>query len=220
MSRKTRRSPWVRRSIVIGGVVALLVAMGLSTTITTAEEGAAVAAGLNPAKNFSAADFAADVFPTIQADLPATSVDVVVLAPAVAEDLAAAGTEYGQDLGAGSYAVPVKAVGTVESVDDKFVTLSIEGMDPDKPVVIPLGSALNGGPIRDALGNVQFGDVPDQIAFQSVAQEIKALVKTQVLDPVDPASLQGKTITVYGAWKSGGPKSTFVIQPVAIEVAP
>jgi predicted lipoprotein len=201
--------------IVLG--LALLVAMGLSTTVKTAEEGAKVASGLDPAKGFSAADFAAKIFPEIQSALPGKAVDIAILAPEVAVDVAAAGKKYGQDLGAGSYAVPVKAVGTVASVDDKFITITVDGMPEGTSVVVPIGTVLNGGPIRDALGNVRFGDVPDQIAFQSVAQEIKALIKTKVLDPANPASLNGKTVTVFGAWKSGGPKTTFIIQPTAIE---
>ncbi len=207
----------MKRGIVIALGVALVVAMGLSTTVKTAEEGAAVASGLNPAKNFSAAEFAAKIFPEIQSALPAKAVDIAILAPEVATDVAAAGTKYGQDLGAGSYAVPVKVAGTVASVDDKFITITVDGMPAGTTVVVPVGTVLNGGPIRDALGNVQFGDVPDQIAFQSVAQEIKALVKTQVLEPANPSSLNGKAITVYGAWKSGGPKATFIVQPTSIE---
>ncbi len=219
MSRESKRSPWVRRGIVIALCVGLVGAMVMSTTVTTAEQGAKVASGLNPAKDFNAAEFAATLFPSIVAELPGKAVDIAVLAPAVAENEAAAGAEYGQDLGAGSFAVPVKVEGTVLSVDDKFMTLTVSGLAEDQTVVVPLSSALNGGPIRDALGNVQFGDVPDQIAYQSLAQELKALVKTQVLDPADPASLTGKDVVVYGAWKNGGPKSTFIIQPVKIEAA-
>jgi predicted lipoprotein len=219
VSRESKRSPWLRRGIIAAAIIALLVAIGLSTHVTTAEQGAAVASGLDPDKSFNPADFAAKTFATVQADLPGKAVEIAVLAPEVAADLAAAGTKYGQDLGAGSYAVPVKATGTVSAVDKNFITLQVDGMPADVGVAIPVGTALNGGPIRDALGIVKFGDVPDQIAYQTVAQNIKKLVAAQVVEPANPASLQGKTITVYGAWKSGGPKSTFVIQPVQIEAA-
>jgi predicted lipoprotein len=218
VSRESKRSPWVRRGVVAVVIIGLLVAMGLSTTVTTAEKGAAVASGLDPAKDFNPADFAAKTFATVQAELPAKAVEIAVLAPAVAANLAEAGTKYGQDLGAGSYAVPVKATGSVTNVDKNFITLQVDGMPADVGVAIPVGTAMNGGPIRDALGNVKFGDVPDQIAYQTVAQDIKKLVATQIVGPINPTSLQGKTITVYGAWKSGGPKSTFIIQPVQIEV--
>jgi predicted lipoprotein len=219
VSRETPRSPWIKRGIIIVLGVALLVAMGLSTTVKTAEEGAAVAQGLNPDKSFSPADFAAKIFPEIQAALPAKAVELAVLAPEIQADLATAGKKYGQDLGAGSYAVPVKFTGSVSGVDENFVTVTVDGMPAGQKVYLPLGPALNGGPIRDALGNVKFGDVPDQIAYQSVAQEIKKLVKAGILDPAKPASLTGKTITVNGAWKSGGPKDTWIIQPVSISVA-
>ena len=219
MSRESKRSPWIRRGIIAAAIMGLIVAMAASTTVTTAEEGAKVASGLNPDKSFDAADFAATLFPQIVAELPGKAVDLAVLAPEVAVNEAAAGEKYGQDLGAGSYAVPVKVAATVLTVDEKFMTLTVDGMSEADTVVVPLGAALNGGPVRDALGNVRFGDVPDQIAFQSVAQELKALMKTQVLDTADPASLTGKDITVYGAWKNGGPENTYIIQPVKIEAA-
>jgi predicted lipoprotein len=196
--------------------VVLLIAMALSTTVKTATEGAAVAAGLDPDKSFSAAEFAATTFAAVQKDLPAKATDLPTIAPEVIADLATAGKKYGQDLGAGSYAIPVKLNGKVTAVDENFVTLEVAGMPAGQTVYIPLGPALNGGPIRDALGNVKFGDVPDQIAYQSVAQEIKKLVKADVLDPAKPATLNGKTIEVYGAWKSGGQKDTWIIQPVSI----
>lgn len=219
MSRAGKRSPWVARGIGIGIAVVVAVAIGVTTTYTTAEQGAAIASGLNPDKNFDPAATAAELFPQIQADLPAKAVDMVTFATEATADLATAASTYGQDLGAGSFAVPVKVTGTVESADDKYLTLKVDGIDGERVVVVPTGSALNGAPVRDALGIVTFGDVPDQIAFQSLAQEMKAIMKAQVLVPANPASLQGKQVTVYGAWASTSPKSLWVIQPVAIEAA-
>lgn len=219
MSRSGQRSPWVARGIGIGIGVVVALAIGVTTTYTTADEGAAIASGLNPNKDFNPAVVASELFPQIKADLPLNAVDLPIFADESDADLVAAGGKYGQDLGAGSFAVPVVATGTVESVDDKFMNLTVEGIDAERPVVIPIGAALNGGPVRDALGIISFGDVPDQIAFQTLAQEIKALMKAEALDPVDPASLTGKEIKVYGAWASTSPDSMWLIQPVVIEVA-
>ena len=39
-----------------------------------------------------------------------------------------------------------------------------------------------------------------------------------VLDPLgDKTKLTGKTLTVYGAWVTGGAPNEFIIQPVQIE---
>ncbi|MCF8526638.1 MAG: DUF2291 domain-containing protein [Candidatus Nanopelagicales bacterium] len=219
MSRSGQRSPWLARGIGIGVGVVLALAIGVTTTYTTAEEGAAIASGLNPNKDFNPAVVASELFPQIKSDLPLNAVDLPIFATEADADLTMAGGKYGQDLGAGSFAVPVVATGTVESVDDKFMTLTVDGIDEERAVLVPIGPALNGGPVRDALGIISFGDVPDQIAFQSLAQEIKALMKAEVLDPADPASLSGKEIRVYGAWASTSPDSMWLIQPVAIEVS-
>lgn len=211
---------WVGKVIFIGILVLVFGAIVVSTQYRSAEEGAAIASGLNPDKNFDPAAKAAELFPTIVAELPGKATDLTVLAPAVTDDLPGAGAQYGQDLGAGSYAFPVKVTGTVESADDKFMVLKVEGMGADQTVVVPTGPALNGGPVRDALGIIEFGDVPGQIEYQTLAQELKKLMIADVLKPADPASLAGTTITVYGAYKSGGPKDTWIIQPVKIEAAP
>lgn len=213
----TRQRPsWLGKAVgaALAAVVAL--AIGVTTTYTTAAEGAAVAAGLNPDKTFDPAAKAAELFPVIQKDLPGKAVDITTFDQEASANLAEAAKKYGQDLGAGSYAVPLLVKGKVSQADAAFVTIEVAGVS--KPVVMPVGGGLSGGPVRDALGIIKFGDVPDQIAFQSLAQEIKKLMKAQVVDKADPASLTGKSVTVYGAWASTSPKIQWTIQPVSIEV--
>jgi predicted lipoprotein len=65
-----------------------------------------------------------------------------------------------------------------------------------------------------------FSKFQGQTDFQSVANEIKARILADVLGPVDVASLKGKKVTVTGAYSSGGPAKSFIIQPVSLEVAP
>lgn len=208
---------WVGKAVFVGVLILLFGAIAVSTQYRSAAEGAAIASGLNPDKNFDPAATAAELFTIIQTDLPAKATELTAVAPQIMDDLATAGASYGQDLGADSYAFPVTLTGTVDAVDDKFMTFTVDGMPDGQTVVVPLGAALNGGPVRDALGIITFGDVPDQIAFQSLAQEIKKLMIDQVVTPADAPSLKGKTVTVYGAYKSGGPSGTWIIQPVQIE---
>jgi len=215
---QTQKRRWVKPVVVTALAVGLVVGVGATTTVITSEQGAQTAAGLRPSKTFDPAEKAAELFPIIVTNIPGETIDIVQLHQGVQQDEAAFGAEFGQDLGAGSFVVPVRIEGRVSDVDDSFIYLEVEGLDGEEQAVIPIAAALNGGPVRDALGIIQFGDVPDQIAFQTLAQEIKNLMQAQVIDPLDTSSLVGKDIVVIGAWKNGLMTSQYIVQPVIIEV--
>ncbi len=199
------------RLVALGVAVVLLIAMAFSTKWLTPEEEAA----LIPEK-FNAATFAAEAFSEITDKVKANAVDITELAPAVASNMNTAGKQYGVDSG-GKYTVPVKITAPVESVDANFITLStpeIEGF----VVRIPIAAALNGTAVRDVTGEYTFGDFIDQTAYQAVANELKLVMQRRIIDPLDKATLPGKTVTVYGAWVTGGQPGTFVIQPLQLEV--
>jgi predicted lipoprotein len=204
-----------RNAIAAAAVVLLVVAMALDTKFLSPE----AAAELNPAA-FNAETYAAEQFPKITASIKEKAVDLATLAPAVAQDKAAAGRQYGRDLGSGQYAFPVKATGTATEVDANFIRLTVEGVPPDAAVRIPLGAAVSGTPVRDATGDITFGDFTGQTEFQNVANQFKLRIQQDVIAKIDPASLQGKQVTVYGAWATGGPPNSYLIQPVAIEAGP
>ena len=212
---------WVKPVAIAGVSGAFVVAVLASTTVVTGgdEAGIVTAAGLQQNKDFDPAASAAELFPQIVEGLPPAAIDIVDLHNGVQADEAAFGAEFGQDLGAGSFVVPVRIEGTVSEVDDAFIFFEIDGIDGENQAVVPIAGALNGGPVRDALGLISFGDVPDQIAFQTLAQELKALMKAEAVDPVDPASLVGQDVVVTGAWKNGLPTPQYIVQPVTIEVA-
>ncbi len=200
-------------TLIVG--LALLAAMLLDTKFVDAK---ASVSGQQEA--FNATKYAQDKWPDQVAALEQKAVDVAVLAAAVDDNLAEAGKQYGQDLGAGSYAFAVKATGTVTAVDDNFLTLSVENMPKGDVARIPLGLALSGLPIRDAPGNIHFGDFTDQTDYQSVANAFQAISRQEVIGKITPAELKGKQITVVGGFSSGGPPKSYAINPVKIEVAP
>jgi predicted lipoprotein len=212
MASGTRRA---RRLITAAAVLALLVAMGLDTRFLSPQ----AAARLNPAA-FNAETYAAEQFPKVGATIRERAVDLATLAPAVEKDKAAAGKQYGQDLGSGQYAFPVKATGTATEVDEAFVRLAVAGIPAGTAVRIPLGPAVSGTPIRDATGEITFGDFAGQTEFQNVANQFKLRIQQDVIAKIDPASLKGKQVTVYGAWSTGGPPRSYLIQPVTIEAGP
>lgn len=222
VSEENRQSitkhPWFKPVSTVAILLGLVVLLATNTTVVSADKSETVASGLNPSRDFNPADFAAELFPGLQAGIEADAVDLQALDIAVTADPQKAVSQYGQDLGAGSFVFPVTALATVTSVDDKFIYLSVEGISDEKNVLIPIAGALNGGPVRDATGEMEFGDVPDQIAYQTVAQEIKKLMISSALDPLDLPTLTDKKVTFFGAWKNGGPQDTYILQPTEITV--
>lgn len=215
MSGRSRGSTNLTRKLVtLAAVVVVLVMMMLSTKFLTPGE----AAKLNPAA-FNAKTYVKDNFKKTAATLTDKATDIVVLAPAVDKDLAAAGQQYGVNVGSGKFAFPVKATGTASEVDGNFMVLTVPGVRAGDTIRVPLGSAVSGTPVRDATGDMTFSKFQGQTDFQSVANEFKARILVDVLGPVDVASLKGKKVTVTGAYSSGGPAKSFIIQPVSIEVA-
>jgi predicted lipoprotein len=218
MRRPSLRSPFARRAALSVAGGAVLVAAVVSTTYVDADD--PLASGQAA---FSAEEYVAEEFAEIVEAIRADATDLTVLAPAIAQDPAAAGEQYGVSLGAGQFAYRVSATGEVAEVDDDFVYLAAAGPagEPaELDVRIPLGPALSGTPVRDATGTIRFGDFADQNEYQSVANQLKLKIQSEVLAPADPASLSGRTVTVTGAWATGGPPDLFIVQPVAIEVVP
>lgn len=187
-------------------------AMVADTTYLSPEEAEAV----NPPA-FDATVYAAESFPEIAALIEEEATDITELAPAVAADPAAAAETFGTDIGSGRYGFAVTASGTVASVDEDFMVVEVPELEAGSVVRVPLGAALSGTPVRDVTGTIAFGDFPSQTAYQSVANAFTLTMQSDVLGPADPPSLQGQEVTVVGAYVSGGPVDSFLIQPVSIE---
>lgn len=209
------RSPVLRRLLPPAAVVLLIAAMLADTTYLSPEEAAAV----NPPP-FEASVYVDEKFPEIAALIQEQATDITELAPAVAADPAAAAETSGTVVGGGRYGFPVSATGTVASVDEDFIVLDVPGLPAGTVVRVPLGRALSGTPVRDVTGTIGFGDFPGQSAYQSVANEFALRMQSEVLAPVDPPTLQGQEITVVGAYVTGGPTESYLIQPVSIETDP
>ena len=102
----------VKRLVLVAALVVLVLAMVLNTKFLTPSE----ATALKPAA-FNAKTYVQKNFPKITETLTSKATDVVVLVPAITKDEAAAGKQYGVDVGSGKFAFPVKATGTVTEVD-------------------------------------------------------------------------------------------------------
>ena len=125
-----------------------------------------------------------------------------------------------------SYVFDVKATGTVVEATDASLRLQVDGVPNQTVVLVPLTTAVNGSVLRDAMG-FKFADAPGQTQYQYVSDEIKKLMLADLQSSVpDPASLQGKKVTVVGVVSvtstGGGPvprAKPVNVQPLTIEAS-
>lgn len=193
-------------------VVALLAAMIWDTTFLDPE--AATAAGT---ADFSPEEFAAAMFPQLTDLYVETAVDVAAVGAARREHPDASGERFGVDLGSERFGFSLEAQGEAVEVDADFITIAVEE-DPALVVRVPLTTAINGSPIRDASGTIAFGDFRDQTEYQEIANQFRQIMLADVIEPLDLGAIEGQQVRVVGAWLQGGPPDTFLIQPVLIEV--
>jgi len=217
----SRRSLHPTRLVGIGLVVVLLVAMVLNTKFLTKAELAAA----RP-KKFDASATAQQLFDQATTQLPDQASEVSEVVPALQKDVEAAAATYkAPSPNEGAYVFPVKTTATVSRATPDLLQLKVPGLDGQTPILVPLGVAVNGSVIRDAMG-FKFADAPGQSDYQFVGDELKKRMQAAV-KPVakDPASLQGKKVTVVGAINqldTGAPAPAAKpvnIQPISLEVA-
>ncbi len=214
------RSRTRARLIGVVVLVVLAVAMALNTKFLTPAEVAAIAP-----KPFDPAQIATDLYASAEKDLPGRAQPLGEVVPALQADVAAAAEKYGAATPAeGAYVFPVELTGTIIDATDASLRVRVDGVPAQTPVLVPLSTAVNGTVIRDVMG-FKFADAPGQTDYQYVGDELKKLMLAQIESAVqDPASLEGKQVTVLGAVGVQATGSTVPrakpvnVQPVSIEV--
>jgi len=201
----------IRWGIRIGVVVVALVAMALGTKVVPSDDALAQGAVV-----FDPQTFGVENFPVIQEGVADRAVEAAELADAIAADPDAAAQEYGVQSSAG----PVFAVtftGVAGEGASGIYPVTIDGLPDDLLVRVQTGPAINGTVLRDATGEIVFGQFRNQIEFQNAAAALNDTLKTEVLDAIDAANLQGKTITVTGAFTLVNP-AAWLVTPTELEV--
>lgn len=197
--------------IAVGLGVALLAAMALDTKVVH------LGSDLDVRQQaFSPDSFGEAEFPRIQANIEERAVDALLVAPEALADKAAAGQKYGTVSSTGAI-IPVKLSGVVGEGKSGVYQLAVEGMPPEIKVRLQTGPAINGTDLRDAPGDIAFGNFKNQIEYQDAGSGINRAMKKAVLDELDTASLQGRTVEVIGAFRLVNPKN-WMITPVRIVV--
>ena len=199
-----------RRGLILGAVALCVVAaMALDTTVVTigSDEDTRVA-------GFSPDAYGAEQFPRIREDITTRAVDAATLAAALAEDEAAAAAQYGT--GGAMPVLPVRLSGTVGEGKGGIYDVAVEGVE-DVRIRVQTGPAINGTDLRDAPGDIAFGEFKNQIEYQDAGAGINRAMKAEVLEGLDTSDLTGKQMTVTGAFKLINPKM-WLITPVEVSV--
>jgi len=167
-------------------------------------------------QQFSPQAYGARQFPVIKQSVEARAVDAAALSQAIAADRKAAGEQYGVATSTGPV-LPVKFTGLVGERKANTHVIAINGIADGLTVRVQTGPALNGTDLRDATGQIAFGQFKNQIEYQDAGSAINNEVKKQVLAEIDPATLTGKTVTVIGVFKLVNPKN-WIVTPVRLAV--
>lgn len=215
MSAVSVRSTGDRRRLrrIIVGVVILLVIVGMALSTKVVAKGSSLGQGPTA---FSASAWGKTNFPKVQAAIAKRAVAADTLAPAVLADSTAAGKKYGVDAGTGPE-ISTTFTGTVGKGQDGLYPVTVSGIPSSILIRIQTGPAINGTDLRDAPGTVRFGQFTNQIDYQNAAAALNDQLKTRVLAKADVSSLQGKTVTVTGAFQLINPKG-WLVTPSELEV--
>lgn len=202
-----------RRGVMIAAALglAVLAAMALDTTIVHIGSDADVRQ-----QAFSPDSFGDKEFPRVQTAVLEKAVDALTLGPAVLADKAAAAKQYGTASTTGAI-MSVKLTGVAGEVKSGVYTLAVEGLPPDIKVRVQTGPAINGTDLRDAPGDIAFGQFKNQIEYQDAGSALNRAMKKAVLDGIDTANLTGKTLEITGAFRLVNPKN-WIITPVQVVV--
>jgi predicted lipoprotein len=201
------------RAIVSGGLLIIFVgAMALSTKAVKIGSGADT-----QVKVFEPQAYGKTQFPKTRSAIEGRAVSADTLAAAIAKDPDAAGKQYGIAGGGVGPEMSVKFTGVVGKEDSGVYYVKVPNVPDSLSIRVQTGPAINGTDLRDATGNISFGQFVNQIDYQNAGYAINAEMKKEVLSKIDTAKLAGKTISVVGVFQLVNPDG-WLVTPVALEV--
>ena len=209
-----RHKPGTRAILIALAALVLIVAMALDTKVVVIGSAEDSQPGVFSPEKFGAAEF-----PKVQAGIEARAVDAQTLADAITKDKDAAVKQYGVPTGTGGAEFSVKFTGVVGDAKSGVYAVSVPGIPDTISVQVQTGPAINGTDLRDATGEIKFGQFVNQIEYQNAGSALNKEMKKQLLAKIDTANLKGKTISVVGAFKPINPKK-WLVTPVRLEVQP
>jgi len=178
-----------RRRLILAGV-AILVLAGIAVdtkVVRIGSEQDVAEAGFNPET------FGEKAFPGIKDSIVSRAVDAATLSQAVAADKAAAAEQYGVPAGVGSV-IPVKFTGVVGEGKSGIYGIAVDGLAGETKIRLQTGPAINGTDLRDATGEIKFGQFKNQIEYQNAGAAINNAMKAAVLADLDTASSEAASV--------------------------
>ena len=180
--------------LIIGAcVVVVLAAMAWDTKVVEIGTEAELAGG------FSAETYGGEHFPAIRDSVEARAVEAGELASAVLEDSSAAGQKYGVGDSFGPV-VPVTFTGTFGEARSGIYTVEADGVPDEITIRVQTGPAINGTDLRDATGEISFGEFTNQIEYQNAGASINEAMKAAVMKGIK-AMTQGTSMQAMRAMK-------------------
>lgn len=157
-------------------------------------------------------------------ELKETAVDLTEFLGQANGDLTSLADKYGRySMGtSGELSYVVKGTGTVEEVNTEsqagYLTLKLDNYTGPEAVKIQVGPVYKGSSIRDSLSFIKFGDFKNQEEWAAVSQSINTVVAKDVVEPAEPDTLQGKTISFIGAFTVSTGSTDVLITPAVLNV--
>jgi predicted lipoprotein len=209
-----RRRPSLGIRVVIEAValLALLVAMALSVDVVKIGSSADTQTNV-----FEPAAYGKAQFPKTRKAIEGRAVSADTLAAAIAKDADAAGKQYGVAGDGAGPEMSVRFTGVVGKGDSGVYEVKVPNVPGSLIIRVQTGPAINGTDLRDATGNIDFGQFTNQIDYQNAGYAINAEMKKEVLSKIDTAKLTGKTISVVGVFQLVNPNG-WLVTPVSLEV--
>jgi predicted lipoprotein len=202
------------RVVLLGLFGLLLAAMVVSTEYVSASAPVPGEEEAFDAAAFGEETYAELVRPGVQQD----PVDLTTLVPLLRQDAEAAGDKYGTRVGTSPYTFAVTFTGTAQEVEGGLMPVDVPGVPASTRVSVQVGPAINGTALRDVTGEIDFNDFVNQVEYADAATALNDAMKAELLKGIDPASLEGKQVTVVGATAPLNPELV-TVTPVSIEEA-
>ncbi|MDU6346960.1 MAG: DUF2291 domain-containing protein [Clostridium sp.] len=115
----------------------------------------------------------------------------------------------------------VKGTAEVVKVDQTkkagVMDVKLQGYDGPETIQLQIGSVFKGSAVRDSLNFIKYEDYKNQVQWANVSQSIHTVIQKQVLDPLNVASLTGKTVEFVGCFTVDG-NDKLLITPVQMTV--
>ncbi len=174
-------------------------------------------------EEFNATNSVQGMWESAEANIEEKAVDLPTFLTEAGGDLKSLVDKYGKySMGtSGSISYAVKGTGVVEEVNQEkkagYMVVKPDGYDGPEVVMIQIGSIYKGSSTRDTLDIISFGDYTNQEEWAAVSQELHSQIDANVIQPADPASLQGKTIEFVGTFTADS-NDELLITVVKLEV--